>query len=497
MHQGQKNRRIAGHSTGDLPVVFMFSGQGAQYTGMGQGLHETQPIFRQILDQCNDILQPYLEVSLIEVLYSSIGNHQSTTINQTAITQPVLFTIEYALAQLWMSWGIRPHALIGHSVGEYVAACLAGVFSLEDALTLIVTRAKLMQQLPSGTMLSVPLSEHDVQPYLGPDLSLAAVNGPELCVVSGPDDAVEALEQQLREQGVEGIRLHMSHAFHSAMMEPMLETFRQQVDKVQLNPPQTAWASTVTGDWVTAGEVTEPDYWVRNVRETVRFADGITRILQEPDAILLEVGPGRTLHTLARKCLAAQQSLRHHLTFTSLRHPHDQRSDNAFILNTLGQIWLAGVHIDWTGFHAHQQRQRLPLPTYPFEHQSYWIESQPQEELNIRQHETPDSTEPQHSNRDPANANQLQQTLIEICRQVLGNNNIGIQDNFFDLGGDSLIVAQVISRINKVYEVELTPRTLFEKPTVAALAEHIETLRWAASERTETHVSGNYEEGEI
>ena len=274
-----------------------------------------------------------------------------------------------------MTWGIQPQAMIGHSIGEYVAACLAGVFSLQEALVLVAARGRLMQQLPSGAMLAVALSEKEIQPLLVKKLSLAAINGPSLCVVSGPLDAIAQLEHQLTKQGVRCLRLPTSHAFHSAMMEPILESFTTQVNAVRLKPPQISYVSNVTGTWITPAEATSPSYWVRHLRHTVRFADGLCELLQDPERILLEVGPGRTLSTFARQ---HPDKAPKQVVLASLRPPQDQQSDVAFLLYTLGQLWLAGIPVDWSGFYAHERRQRIPLPTYPFERQRYWIEPQKQ-----------------------------------------------------------------------------------------------------------------------
>ncbi|KAB8321066.1 SDR family oxidoreductase [Tolypothrix campylonemoides VB511288] len=362
------------------PVVFMFSGQGAQYVNMALELYQTEPTFREQVDICSELLKSHLGLDLRDVLFprEELSEQATQQITQTAIAQPALFVIEYALAKLWMEWGVRPQAMIGHSIGEYVAACLANVFSLEDALALVTARGQLMQQLPSGAMLSVPLPENKVQTLLGKELSLAAVNGPNFCVVSGITEAVEALEKHLAQQGVECRRLHTSHAFHSKMMEPILETFTEQVKKVSLNAPEIAYVSNVTGTWITTAEATNPEYWANHLRSTVRFADGVQEFLNESEQILLEVGPGRTLSTLARQ---HPDKAPEQLVLSSLRHPQDRQSDVAFLLTTLGKLWLAGVQVDWSGFYAREQRHRVPLPTYPFERQRYWIEPRTQADI--------------------------------------------------------------------------------------------------------------------
>jgi acyl transferase domain-containing protein/acyl carrier protein len=355
------------------PAVFMFPGQGAQYVQMGFDLYQAEPTFREQVDRCADLLKPQLGLDLREVFYPLPGQADEAThrLQQTWLTQPALFVIEYALAQLWMTWGIHPQAMIGHSVGEYVAACLAGVLSLEDALMLLAARGSLMQQLPGGAMLAVSLPEQEVQPLLGQDLALAAVNGPALCVVSGPTAAVEALHSRLTEQEVSCVQVHTSHAFHSPMMDPILAPFTERVQAVNLKPPQIPYISNLTGTWITAADATSPEYWARHLRHTVRFAAGLHEFLQEPEHILLEVGPGRTLSTLARRHPDRAPA---QVVLASLRHPQDHASDVAGVLHTLGQLWLAGTKVDWSGFYAGERRQRLPLPTYPFERQRYWVE---------------------------------------------------------------------------------------------------------------------------
>jgi len=358
-------------------VVFMFSGQGTQYVNMGKDLYDREPIFREYLDLCCEILQPILEEDLRQILYPEPDQLESAALKlqQTAITQPAIFAIAYALAQQWMAWGIKPNAMIGHSIGEYVAACLAGVMTLEEALSLVAMRGKLMQQLPAGAMLAVPLPEQEIEFLLGQDLSIAAINSDDLCVVSGSIFAIEKLEKKLEKQlegmGLECRRLRTSHAFHSAMMEPMLEEFRSLVAKVQFKHPNIPYISNVSGNWITASEAIDPDYWVKHIRQTVKFASGIETLLKQPQQVFLEIGAGRTLSTLVSR---HPDKANDQVLLTSLRHPQESQSDLAFFLSTLGQLWLAGVNINWNGFYQQEKRQRLPLPTYPFERQRYWIE---------------------------------------------------------------------------------------------------------------------------
>jgi acyl transferase domain-containing protein/acyl carrier protein len=368
------------HKPSHCPVIFMFSGQGAQYVNMGRELYEVEPTFAKYVDIGAQILKPLLNLDIRSLLYPTEQYIETAQLQlqQTAFTQPALFIIEYALAQLLMEWGVRPEAMIGHSIGEYVAATIAGVFSLEDALMIVATRGKLMQQLPAGSMLTIPLPQQDVQSLLDTQtlyknfLQIAVINSPSSCVVSGTKEAITALQNQLSSQGVECRLLHTSHAFHSQMMEPILEDFVQVVKKVKLNPPRVSFVSNVTGAWITDEQATSPDYWCQHLRQTVRFSDGISHLIQQFEGVFLEVGPGRTLSTLTTQHLeknAKQQVL------TTLHPVKEQQSDVKFLLQTLGRLWLRGVEIDWSGFYTHERRHRLPLPTYPFERQRYWIDA--------------------------------------------------------------------------------------------------------------------------
>jgi acyl transferase domain-containing protein/acyl carrier protein len=367
------SQRVLTHyqKPGNCSVAFMFSGQGSQYVNMALELYQHEPIFTEHVDECCELLKPHLGLDLRHLLYPNPTQEQEATqqLQQTHITQPALFVIEYALAKLWMAWGVYPEVMIGHSIGEYVAACLAGVFSLEDALAIVATRGRLMQQLPTGAMLSVQLPESEVQPLLGEDLALAGSNSPTSSVVSGSAEAIAQLQQTLQEKSIPCRRLHTSHAFHAPMMEPMIEPFTELLRQITFNPPQIPFVSNLTGTWITPAEATDPNYWAKHLRQPVRFSAGVTELLKTPERVLLEVGPGRTLSTFAK-----QHQLNNNGVLTSLRHPQEQQSDIAFLLNSLGRLWLAGVKVDWSGFYAHERRYHIPLPTYPFERQRYWID---------------------------------------------------------------------------------------------------------------------------
>lgn len=378
--QGEAPGRTAvGFDAGRRPTVaFMFTGQGSQYPGMTRDLYDGEPVFREMIDRCAELARQHLDpqgtLDLRDVLYP--GDPESAEaaelLNQTAYTQPALFAIEVALAALWRSWGIEPTAMIGHSIGEYAAATVAGVFSLEDAVALVVARGRLMQDLPPGDMLAVPLSEDEIAPRLDSQLSVAAVNAQGRSVVSGPSEAVAALRERLEAEGLACRPLHTSHAFHSPMMEPMLAPFVERFAGVTLSAPRIPFVSNVTGTWITEEEATDPGYWARQVRSPVRFAAGVATLLEEEDRLLVELGPGNSLTTLARRHpkRAPEQEV-----VPSTRHPKDREDDLAFLLRSLGQLWIAGVTVDWRRFHGDDLRLRISLPTYPFERQRFWIDA--------------------------------------------------------------------------------------------------------------------------
>jgi phthiocerol/phenolphthiocerol synthesis type-I polyketide synthase E len=360
---------LQGHPGTARPgVAFLFPGQGAQHVGMGAELYATERVVREHVDHCCELLRPHLGLDLRELLFPppAAADECAARLTRTDMAQPALFVIEYALARLWMEWGVQPQTMLGHSIGEYVAACLTQVFRLEHALQLVALRGRLMQSLPAGAMLAVPLAPDEIQPLLGAELALAAINAPRLCTVSGPLPAIEALAAQL---GAGCRRLAVSHAFHSPMMEPILPAFSEAVRRVPRKPPEKAFVSSLTGTWITPEQALDPAYWARQLRETVRFADGLALLRDQPGRVLLEVGPGTMLATLAGDGASNAACV-----VSSMRHPQDERSAAAALVEALGRLWVAGVPVDWRGFSKHERRRRVPLPTYPFERARHWIE---------------------------------------------------------------------------------------------------------------------------
>ncbi len=370
----EPRRVLTAHEEADprqRPVVFLLSGQGSQYIGMGRQLYLKEAVFRLALDRCAEILEAPLGRDLRPLLFEDSGPQAAAELQQTALAQPALFAVEFALSELWRSWGVTPTALLGHSLGEYTAACLAGVFSLEEGLALVARRGALMQELPAGAMLAVPLAEEEISGRLPAEISLAALNEPSRSVVSGPPEVMAAFAETLKKEGVLSRRLHTSHAFHSSMMEPMIEAFRQELEKIDLQPPRVPILSNLTGTWLGAEEAADPEYWLRHLRQPVRFSRGLEKALEDGERVLLEVGPGRALATLA----ARHPARRGQPVIPSLRHPQDEEAPLDGTLEAYGRLWLAGQELAPQAFFEGEDRQRVPLPTYPFERRRYWIEA--------------------------------------------------------------------------------------------------------------------------
>lgn len=353
-------------------VAFLFPGQGAQHVQMGRSLYEAEPVFRDTVDHCCRLLAPSLGLDLREMIHPRAlsETEAAARLEQTALTQPALFVVEYAMARLWMHWGLVPDAMLGHSIGEYVAACLAGVFSLEDALALVAARGRLMQATQPGAMLAASLPEAELRPWLEAGCDLAAVNAVGLCVLSGSHAAIDAAEQGLAQRGAAVRRLHVSHAFHSALVEPALAEFEALLGRITMRAPTIPFVSNLSGHWITAEEACSPGYWARHMRGTVRFADGLAALLAKPDRVLLEVGPGETLRSLAKRHPQAGEA---RPILASQAHPQRPDLNPDQPARCVAQLWVAGVELDEKAFGEAGAGRRVPLPRYPFERRSYWI----------------------------------------------------------------------------------------------------------------------------
>ncbi|MFZ4699132.1 MAG: type I polyketide synthase [Candidatus Methylumidiphilus sp.] len=464
----------AKHTTdGTTPkIAFLLPGQGSQYVGMTHELYATEAVFSDVVDQCAELVLPHLGKDIRDILYHNDGQ---ADINQTGLAQPILFVVEYALAKLWMAWGIQPDMLLGHSIGEYVAACLSGVLNLEDALSLVALRGSLIQALPPGDMLAVPLSAADAQSWCSAEISLAAVNGPARCVLSGSPSAIARLQTDLHGQGIEGIRLHTSHAFHSHLLEPVLEPFAKHLRQVKFHPPRIPYLSNLSGDWIGPDEATSPDYWVKHLRHTVCFAGNLEQLFVHGAKVLLEVGPGRVLSSLAKQHPACPVDC---VTLPSLpvHRETSPPAETRQLLHSLGQLWLQGAPVDWDGFYADERHCRVPLPTYPFERKRHWLD--PAQPARQAWHAL-------HSNREPEThcptaatpavspsiaSTPLEQQVAALWAQSLGIQDMDVDADFFALGGDSLLATQMVVRLNDCFSVSLDTHSLLQAPTIAKLA---------------------------
>ncbi|HEY0738138.1 MAG TPA: amino acid adenylation domain-containing protein [Herpetosiphonaceae bacterium] len=497
--------------------VFLLPGLGEPHLGMGRDLYQHEPVFRAALDHGATVAQPLLGIDLRALLYPTmesdgqpekteasasgtgrptidlrrlLGRTEETPTQQLlddpAVAHAALFVVEYALAQLWQSWGTPPQAMLGYSLGEYVAACLAGVFTFEDALTLVVHRARLIDSLPRGAMLAVPLAAETLRPLLHDDLAIAALNGPHLCVVAGSSETVATLAEALREQGVASRRLATTHALHSPLMGPIVAAFRALVAQTPRLAPQIPYLSNLTGTWITAEQATDPGYWARHLCEPVQLAQALATLLSEQPQALVEVGPGSSLSSAALQVSASRERV----VVSSLPPAASEGNALAHILVSLGQLWLTGVVVSWHQLSAPEPRRRVPLPTYPFERRRFWIDpitwdatrqdetEAPTSELAFMQHARPNL-----ANAYVAPETPLQSSLSAVWSELLGIEPIGTHDNFFAMGGHSLIATQIVTAIRDQYHVDLPLRALFEAPTVAELAALVEQAQHLATEQ--------------
>ncbi|MFH9663620.1 acyltransferase domain-containing protein, partial [Streptomyces sp. NPDC017248] len=358
------------HTPHDTPTtVFLFSGQGTQYPGMAHDLYHTHKTFRETVDECATHLTPHLNADIRTILWHT--NHTPHPLAQTQYAQPALFTIEYALARQWQHWGIHPTTLIGHSLGEWVAACLAGIFTLPDALALVTLRGRLMQNQPPGTMLNVMTDRATIEKNLPPQLALAAHNGPRDCVISGPHHAIEEFTHHAQQHGWPTQTLTTDHAFHSPLMDPVLDTFATAIERVERNTPHTTIISNTTGQPLTHHQAQNPHYWAQHIRSTVEFTTSITTANQHPTTHYLEIGPGHTLTALTRRIPTTHTEKP--TTHTTLPHPHNPTTPTQHIHNTLHHLWLTGHTPNWNTYYQHENRHRIPLPTHPLNPKHHWL----------------------------------------------------------------------------------------------------------------------------
>ncbi|GMT99726.1 hypothetical protein KH5H1_38460 [Corallococcus caeni] len=453
-------------------VAFLFPGGGAQRVNMGEAFLR-EPAFRKAIDTCAEWLRGPLGADLRDVLFAGPERFDAAAreLDRPLWSQPALFVCDWALAQLWLSWGVKPEALLGHSLGEYVAACLAGVFTLEEALGLVVARGRLMEAMPLGGMVSVLASVEQVTALVGTAVSVAAINGPETCVLSGPLPELEAAERALTARGIEHKRVRYARAAHSSMMEPYLEGFAREVARVKLRAPSLPVVSSLTGRWLQEREATSPDYWVRHLRHTVRFSDALGCLLESGDRALIEVGPGTTLTALARQHPARK-------TQPVLATLPTKGDAPGSALSALGEAWAAGVDVDWERIRDGERRRRVDLPTYSFDHEHYSLDDAApgpvaRDAMAARAKAiVPPKPKGRAVRRGErvAPRDATERTLVECFQTLFRLDDVGIHDDFFALGGDSLVALRLLAMISERFGKRLALKEMLTAPTVELLA---------------------------
>jgi amino acid adenylation domain-containing protein len=448
----------------ELPeeIVFTFPGQGAQYLNMGFELYKHEPVYKAAIDECAELLEKYIQLDIRNIIYPETASDEANAkLKDTKYTQPALFVTEYALAKLWINWGITPTILCGHSVGEYVAAHISGVFSLEDGLKLISNRGKLISDLPSGDMLSVRSDYEHVAKLLSGDLSIAAINSPKACVVAGPADQIAAFIQVLDQAEIANKLLFTSHAFHSSMMDPILGEFKKIVSEVSLSIPKIPIVSTVTGNPLSDEEAINPDYWASHLRKTVQFSKAIETILNEDSPLFLEVGPGTVTSTLIKQIAALNSK-----TTKSISSLNSNEEEYFSILTALGQLWNNGVEPIWDHFYANQKRSIVSLPSYQFDKKRYWVNPANSNQSASENHIL---TEPNKQiiqiNTTVMRKNNLTQKVKQVLEDASGIEMNGIEStrNFLEIGLDSLLLTQVAISLKKEFSLPITFRKLNEE----------------------------------
>ena len=456
-------------------VVFLFPGQGAQHIGMARGLYESEPVFAEHFDRCATGFGDELGVDLRAAIFDGTARD----LERTDRTQPALFTVEYALAKLFETYGVRPAALAGHSIGEYVAGTIAGVFDIETAIKVVSMRGRLMHAAPRGVMVAVALSPDALAEHLGDDVDIAAINEPGGCVVAGSEESIRQFSDRLTERGIVARRVRTSHAFHSRLMDSMIPEFNGFLSRQTLREPQIPLLSNVTGTWLAAGEATNPATWARQVRSTVRFADEVDVLLADPNRILVEVGPGGTLTASATRHPRWSSG---HRAVRLMRHHAQNRDDRDAFLLSLGQLWEAGVEVDWAPLRGGRRPQLLTLPGYPFERQRHWIEHRVTSgwvaEAAVTNGTAASAGATEVTQAGKNGQSSMEATLQRIWGQCLGLGSVDRKANFFELGGDSLVAISVAMTAGNE-GLDLTPQDLYDNQTVAALAKAL-TARYAA-----------------
>ncbi|MBD5657696.1 MAG: acyltransferase domain-containing protein, partial [Candidatus Eremiobacteraeota bacterium] len=460
--QGGRTERAA---VGEPAVAFLFPGQGAQYVGMGRELYATNAVFRDTVDQCAEIVRPLLGVDILTLLYPEQEDDAATrALTATSVAQPAIFTVSYALAKVWASWGVSPAVTIGHSVGEFVAATLASVFSLADALRLVTERGRLMQNTASGSMLAVRLAESELVPLLSSGLGIAAVNAPLQTVVAGPHDEIDALQAALAQHDVTCKRIATSHAFHSPMMDAIQAPLERLVATMQLSAPAEPYVSTVTGRPIEEGDALSPAYWASHARATVRFADAVATLADAGITAFLEVGPGTALGSAVRQTLGREADC----AIVASLPDAQSGGELASLLEAAGRLWETGVQLDLGAVDPANGR-RISLPAYPFERRSYWLDAPNAATPPLETTDVPTDSAPDATQRELA-SDATQRELATLLEELSGERVEASQadTSFLELGFDSLFLGRFVQKLNARFGSAVTFRQLLgDVPTSA------------------------------
>ena len=472
----------------DPKVAFMFTGQGVKYSSQtGSQLYKTFPVFQESMNECASILNKLTGTDIISLLFTS-----NVFDKQPQLLQPALFSLEYSLAKLWMYYGLKPFALVGHSLGEYLCACISGVMSLEDSLKLMYFRGNLMQKMQEGMMLSIILPQEEVMEHIkgNSQLSLALVNAPKLSVVAGPPKDIAKLEETLKSKSIRCNRLPTTKAFHSSLVDPILEEYGQYIRKIKLNKPIIPYLSNLTGTWIKDTEAIDPEYYIKHMRNTVKFADNVNELFNQPGCkVLLEIGPTGALTSLTKRTAdlskLSDDSLAIIPTFKTTDANDSESKEIAFFLESVAQLWLHGAPVQLEKQYATEQRRRVPLPTYCWQKKRHFVEplrSQPSLTSSWDSPHTPRTPRTPRLDHtlSPRSTEDLMMRLVtmkSLWLDILGISTVTASSNFFEIGGTSLQGMQLVAKIRETFQIHLRLEEFYDKPTIENVLNVIDTKK--------------------
>ncbi len=486
----EKESLFSSKRTPKNEVYFMFSGTGAQYLNMGKDILNTEPYFKKHVEKGVAILLELTGINFYDILYPKNSKGENSLIHEIEYTLPVIFIFGYALTQLFIFWGMRPKGMIGHSLGEYIAASISGVMSFETALKLVVIRSKLMSTAPKGKMLSVGLSEEELQEYIAEDCEISIINSPNSCVVSGTENAVNELLRVLEKEEISCSELKISIGAHSFLMDPILESYKEELDQVNFAKPEIPFISNVTGTWIKDEDACSADYWLKHLRAPVRFSDGIKSLLKEKEAVFLEIGPSNMLTNIFNQ--HGDYNLNSSIVINTLRHPKEEINDQKYLTQKIGELKLQGIDLDWKNYFSEEDPSIISIPTYIFK--KIVLPTKINPFANLKLSDGGVSFDWEHENESEhedeviddwgersgllveyvAPDTILEEKLIELWKNFFHIESIGVLDSFFSLGGDSLKGYTMIKMVQKMFGIKLNLKDFYTKSTIRELAKEIE-----------------------